>query len=123
MKTLEKVYAGHYKNPIQLPTWPKPSEWVKVPLGCIHESQLQTALADIARVNEECRKCDEIANKYREEDAKITTQFENDLAVEFGVENNPKRGTLWAKVWERSHAGGFQDLASDYANLVELIKD
>lgn len=61
------------------------------------------------------------ADSQREE-AQMSQECEERLAKEHGVENNPKRGLLWAKAWEHGHSSGYSEVENYYRDFVELIE-
>jgi hypothetical protein len=55
-------------------------------------------------------------------EADRTEEFINDLFVEFGVEDNPKRDQCYGIAYNMGHAHGFSEVYSMFEQLVELIK-
>lgn len=66
----------------------------------------------VARQREICREVSRI-----EEEA-----FQKVLAIEYGVEGNPKFGQAYDIAWSRGHSGGFSEVENYFSELVELIK-
>lgn len=60
--------------------------------------------------------------EFRKETQILERQFQNDLADEFGVVDNPKADLLYSKAYERGHAYSLNEVYIHYADLVELIK-
>lgn len=59
---------------------------------------------------------------YHREDARLTLQFEIDLAEEFGISAHPKRSTLWQIAWDLGHSAGYTEIFSYYSDLSRLLK-
>jgi hypothetical protein len=72
-------------------------------------------------VNEDEYKKD--INLFRGEMNALEDEFVNDLFVEFGVEDNPKRGKCYEIAYDMGHAYGFSEVFSKFSALVDLIKD
>ena len=58
---------------------------------------------------------------YHEEDRRVYVTFEQDLALEFGTFDNPKRQKLFEMSWNRAHSSGLQAVYEEYQELSELI--
>ena len=50
-------------------------------------------------------------------------EFRKSLFETFDVANHPKRDKVFALAWERGHSAGFYEVANEFADLVDLIKD
>ena len=50
-------------------------------------------------------------------------RFKEDLFVELGIENNPKRDKLFSLAWEMGHSCGFNEVYLVAEDLVELIRE
>jgi hypothetical protein len=61
--------------------------------------------------------------EYREEDQRLYTEFQDDIFEEFGVVDNPKRFKAFSYAWEAGHAGGYANVHSMFADIVELIRE
>lgn len=48
--------------------------------------------------------------------------FRKTLAEAYGISDHPKEDLLWRMAWSRGHANGYAEVASEYDELVELIK-
>jgi hypothetical protein len=59
---------------------------------------------------------------WRVEEGRLIKLFEQDLAEEYGVADNPKRSKLFDTAWQLGHSNGLHDVACHYDELVELIK-
>lgn len=59
---------------------------------------------------------------YRDQMSECAKKFEDDLAEEFGVEDNPKKELLFSIAWEKGHANGLTEVYNEYAELYRLIK-
>jgi hypothetical protein len=59
---------------------------------------------------------------YEADQQRLNSEFEDDLAAEFGVTDNPKRHVLYGIAWDRGHSGGYSEVYGVYADLVDLIK-
>lgn len=51
-----------------------------------------------------------------------TSTFEELLAIEYGVEDNPKFGKCFSLAWQHGHSSGFADVENYFSEFVELIK-
>lgn len=59
--------------------------------------------------------------KYRAEHCRLMEEFKNDLFEENGVQDNPKREKCYYMALERGHDGGLNSVATEFADLVDLI--
>jgi hypothetical protein len=59
--------------------------------------------------------------EYRDESNRLEAQFKTDLEEEYGVTDNPKKDLLYSKAYDDGHSGGFNDIESSYADMVDLI--
>lgn len=59
---------------------------------------------------------------YGAEQTAIRERFVNDIAVAFGVSDNPKKEKLFEVAWSLGHSSGYGEVWNYYAELVELIK-
>jgi hypothetical protein len=59
---------------------------------------------------------------YNRAEAYLAEEFKNDLFVEFGVENNPKREQCYGIAYDIGHSGGFSEVYTYFDQLVGLIK-
>lgn len=60
--------------------------------------------------------------EYKKEDDRLLNLFADDLFIELGIENNPKRETLFNLAYERGHAGGLEEIYNEAISLALLIK-
>jgi hypothetical protein len=60
---------------------------------------------------------------YQEDQRRLNTQFQRDLEVEHGVENNPKREKLFDIAWSQGHSAGYSEVAIHYDEMVVLIQE
>jgi len=72
-------------------------------------------------VNDESYK--EQRTKWNIENARLHTEFKEDIFEEFGVQNHPKRERVFELAWDRGHSSGFFEVYLVFEELVELIKD
>jgi hypothetical protein len=59
---------------------------------------------------------------YNRASADRSEEFKNDLFVEFGVEDNPKREQCYGIAYDMGHSNGFSEVYNYFDQLVELIK-
>jgi hypothetical protein len=62
-------------------------------------------------------------DKYYKKVNELEQQFINDLFVEFGVENNPKREKAYQLAYSYGHSAGYQEIYNYLIDMVNLIKD
>lgn len=60
-------------------------------------------------------------NKYHLSKQKLINEFKQDLFVDFGVENNPKRNMVFDLAWEYGHSSGLEEVYNQFDRFVELI--
>lgn len=60
---------------------------------------------------------------YLAEDGRIHDEFRKSLFETFDVVDNPKRDKAFAIAWEKGHSNGYSEVANEFADLVDLIKD
>jgi hypothetical protein len=53
----------------------------------------------------------------------LVQDFKARLANDHGVEDHPKLDKLWSLAWEYGHSDGLYEVACDFANMAELLKD
>lgn len=53
--------------------------------------------------------------------AALEAQFQTDLEAEYGMTGHPRASLLYHKAWQRGHSGGLSEVASVYADLVDLV--
>lgn len=53
----------------------------------------------------------------------VISEFKQELAKYYGVENHPKLDSVWEFAWEHGHSSGFSDIAIYFDQFVQLIKD
>lgn len=62
-------------------------------------------------------------NEYLAEDGRIHDEFRNSLFETFDVVDNPKRDMAFAIAWQKGHSNGYGEVANEFADLVDLIRD
>lgn len=60
---------------------------------------------------------------YHVEQRRLNAQFQRDLEVEHGVQDNPKKDKLFDIAWSQGHSAGWQEVALHYEELVVLIQE
>jgi len=60
-------------------------------------------------------------NAYREETLQLVELFKQDLFIDLGIENNPKREKLFRLAWEMGHSSGYSEVVGIADELVDLI--
>jgi hypothetical protein len=68
------------------------------------------------------KKDPKVHDAYRADSNRLHQQFKNDLFEEYGVVDNPKRELLYQKAWNLGHAYGYESVATEFGELVELIR-
>lgn len=64
----------------------------------------------------------EVRRAHGVEEARIVAEFRSDLEMEFGMAGHVKADALFSRAWEDGHAYGLSEVASRYADLVELAR-
>ena len=59
---------------------------------------------------------------YHKDQERLNEEFQTELFALHGVTGNPKAQTCYGIAYERGHSGGYGEVASVFAELVELIK-
>jgi hypothetical protein len=59
---------------------------------------------------------------YRQAEQQSVERFHRELAELYQTTTHPKEGKLWGLAWERGHSDGYEAVANEYDNLVELIR-
>jgi len=62
-------------------------------------------------------------DEYYKKSNELEQQFVNDLFVEFGVENNPKKEKAYRLAYEYGHSAGYGEIYGYFTDMVDLIKD
>ena len=60
---------------------------------------------------------------YHLEDGRLREQFKQDLEMEHGLDDHPKRDRLFELAWEHGHSSGYREVAIYYDEFAELLKD
>ena len=63
------------------------------------------------------------SDAFRAEHARLAAEFRNDLYLELGIHNNPKRDRLYEKAYEMGHSNGWSEVYNMAYELVCLIED
>ena len=79
-----------------------------------------TAIVSERDVDEAAYK--QMQKEYAEEESRCYIQFKQDLFKEYSVINNPKADKCFAMAWERGHSSGYESVANEFDELVELIQ-
>jgi hypothetical protein len=53
--------------------------------------------------------------------AALEAEFRHDLEVTYHMVGHPKADLLYGKAYQRGHSGGHSNVASEYADMVELV--
>lgn len=64
----------------------------------------------------------QMQKEYHEEESRCYNQFKQDLFKEYNVTNNPKAEKCFNIAWERGHSSGYESVANEFDELVELIQ-
>ena len=64
----------------------------------------------------------EVKNEYRKEEGRLLDIFRKLLYYEYGV-SGPKADKVYSLAWEKGHSSGFTEIALNFGDFVELIKD
>ena len=86
------------------------------------ENSITTPTAVVQKVVDE-EEYQKSINLFRDEMNALENEFINDLFVEFGVENNPKRDKCYGIAYDMGHSHGFSDVFNYFSTLVDLIKE
>jgi hypothetical protein len=64
----------------------------------------------------------EVRKAYRREENRLVLSFFNDMAVELGYADHPKRTVLERLSWSNGHSSGYQSVFDWAVTLLELIE-
>lgn len=67
-------------------------------------------------------KAREAAARNHAKGAEMNQKVREMLAELYGVVNHPKEPKLWQKAWDDGHASGYSEIASQYDDLVQLVR-
>jgi hypothetical protein len=117
MTVWEKLEANAYRNPEPYPQAPrKPRLNVKAtPTEVRAYADELEAYDATMKTHRECMAA------YHARSAALEAEFRHDLEVEFLMVGHPKADLLYGKAYEMGHAGGMQEVANYYGDLVELV--
>lgn len=59
---------------------------------------------------------------YHAETRRIIEVFKQDLFVELGLVDNPKKDLLFSKAWDLGHSNGFSEVYVYAVDLAELVQ-
>ena len=123
MNMHERINTGEFnaedrRNNVPLPPREdQDREFIKIDNQIAYAKSLlntaQNARKDLRRKRREA---------HRDAEAATVIRFRAALEEEFGMTDHPKRAAIWTNAWDRGHSNGFQEVASEYEDLVDLIK-
>lgn len=122
MSVYNKIIDGVYNNKLIYPTRPSRPELFDVKATAMTAEQAAAFPEAHREYNAQLEQYDRDCKHYRENGGKLMDQFRSDLEAEYEMTDHPKASLLWEKAWERGHSGGFSDVYSAYADMVELVK-
>lgn len=118
----QSIIDGDYDNKM-----PYPSNNIKPALKAIDNAE-RTGVISSKAANTQRNAFDRSNTVYKRardayatETQRLMGKFTQDLYVEHGVQDNPKRDKAFSLAWEMGHSSGFHDVASNFADLVDLI--
>lgn len=59
--------------------------------------------------------------KYKQEQARLIALFRNDVLKSLGLFAHPRADVLWKLAWDRGHASGLTEVATEMEELSELM--
>ena len=118
MDVWQKLEAQAYRNPEPYPQAPlKPRLNVK---GSADEMRVY---ADALDVHDELMKVyREMLVAYNVRSVALEAEFRRDLDAHYDMVGHPKADLLYGKAYQMGHAGGMQEVANYYSDLVELVR-
>ena len=131
----EKIQSDYYKNKGDYSKIHKDIEEKKALLTSFADYYLAAERAGfsadafapgiVQKVHEELENYDvakQALKDYNKEDNRLHALFQEDIAKEFGVVDNPKKDKVFAMAYERGNSSGYEEVFNIYSDLVELIK-
>jgi hypothetical protein len=64
----------------------------------------------------------DVLSDYQLRETIVWNEFRADLEKECDVQDNPKKGLLYQKAYEKGHSAGMYEIALVYLDLVDLIR-
>lgn len=117
MDVWTKLEDNAYRNPEPYPQMPR-----KPILSARATPAEVRQYADALEAHDETMKAHRAqVAAYYARSAALEAEFRRDLEVEYLMVGHPKADLLYAKAWDRGHAGGLHDVANHYSDLVELV--
>jgi hypothetical protein len=113
-----KLENNAYRNPEPFPQVPR-----KPRLMATASPAEVRAYADALEAYDEVMKShrEQVAAYYARTVA-LEGEFRHDLEKEYDMVGHEKADLLFGKAWQLGHAGGMQEVASWYSDLVELVE-
>ena len=109
----DNIQAGKYENKLKYPSHEDAPNRARIAELKAEIEKLQQGDKDWRRVAMEA---------YHRESGLLTLQLRGDLEAEHDMTGHPKALVLWIKAWDEGHSNGFSEVATCYADLVELAK-
>lgn len=97
----------------------------KIPVANVKAEGPRVALAALGFVVEEVFRKEHYnaaRHAFGNELAKREGEFRTELFEQEGVSGNPRAEACYSKAYDKSHSVGFQEVASTFIDLVELIR-
>jgi len=60
-------------------------------------------------------------NAYREETVGLVQMFKQDLFIDLGIQDNPKREKLFEIAWNMGHSSGYSEVYNYAREIADLI--
>jgi len=117
MGVYENVRNGVYTNTMEYPVQPKRPK-IKDGATAAEAREYANLLEEFEIAESEYA---ELRSAYYNEAGRIETKFQLDLEEEYAVVGHVMADKLYGKAYERGHSGGYAEIASAYADMVELI--
>lgn len=119
---LSNLQKGYYKGSLPYPAdAEKPAIFYCQVDNLTDEEveQLPTIWANYKIAEDGVRKA---RDAYHEEQKRLYTEFQNDIAEFYLMTDHPKKDKVFAKAWEDGHSSGFGEVHNHYAELVHLVR-
>ena len=77
---------------------------------------------DLETYDKKLEEWQEYSSDLNKQLGKLSQQFQEDLYIDLGIQDNPKRHLLYSKAYEMGHSAGCSEVYYYASNLVELIQ-
>jgi hypothetical protein len=118
MTVWDKLRTNAYRNPEPVPQAPRKPRL----LPDATPTQVREYADELEAYDDTMKTHREQMAAYYARSAALEAEFRRDLEVTYDMVGHVKADLLYGKAYEMGHSAGFQEVASYYSDLVELVQ-